>query len=45
MQEVYTFALFVFTSFLAIINPVGIAPVFVSLTQDLSPKLKYKTAL
>ncbi len=45
MQETYTFALFVFTSFLAIINPVGIAPLFVALTQDLSPKLKYKTAL
>ncbi len=44
MQEIYTFALFVFTSFLAIINPVGIAPLFVALTTDLTPKLKFKTA-
>lgn len=45
MQEIYAFALFVFTSFLAIINPVGIAPLFVSLTQGLSSKLKNKIAL
>ncbi|RLD47353.1 MAG: antibiotic resistance protein MarC [Bacteroidetes bacterium] len=45
MHELFTFALFVFTSFLAIINPVGIAPLFVALTNDLSPKLKVKTAI
>ena len=45
MQEIYSFSLFVFTSFLAIINPVGIAPLFVALTTDLSPKLKFKTAI
>ena len=45
MHEIFAFSLFVFTSFLAIINPVGIAPLFVALTMDLSPKLKFKTAL
>ena len=45
MEEVFTFGLFVFTSFLAIINPFGIAPVFVALTEDLSSKLKFRTAL
>ena len=45
MHELYAFALFVFTSFLAIINPVGIAPLFVALTSDLSSKLRFKIAL
>ena len=45
MHELYAFGLFVFTSFLAIINPVGIAPLFVALTSDLSSKLKFKIAL
>ncbi len=44
MQEVITFGLFVFTSFLALINPLGVAPVFLAMTSDLTAKQRRKTA-
>ncbi len=44
MNEYWTFGLFVFTSFLAIINPLGVAPVFLAMTSDLSAKHQRRTA-
>lgn len=44
MQEVITFGLFVFTSFLALINPLGVAPVFLAMTSELNAKQRRKTA-
>ncbi len=45
MHELLNFGLFAFTSFLALLNPIGVAPVFQAMTQDLSPKLQRRTAL
>lgn len=45
MNEYWTFGLFVFTSFLAIINPLGVTPVFLAMTSDLSAKHQRRTAL
>lgn len=45
MQDVITFGLFAFTSFIALINPLGITPVFLSMTTELSSKMKRKIAL
>jgi multiple antibiotic resistance protein len=44
MQEVITFGLFVFTSFLALINPHGVAPVLLAMTSDLTAKQRRRTA-
>jgi multiple antibiotic resistance protein len=44
MHELLNFGLFAFTSFLALLNPVGVAPVFQAMTSDLSPKLQRRTA-
>lgn len=44
MHDLLNFGLFAFTSFLALLNPVGVAPVFQAMTSDLSTKLKRKTA-
>lgn len=45
MGEYISFFLLVLTSFLAIINPLGLAPVYLSLTDDLDEKSKRKAAL
>jgi multiple antibiotic resistance protein len=45
MSEYWTFGLFVFTSFVAIINPLGVTPVFLAMTSDLSGKHQRRTAL
>ncbi|MCK5857530.1 MAG: NAAT family transporter [Bacteroidales bacterium] len=45
MTDLLSFGLFAFTSFLAIINPMGVTPVFLAMTSDLSPKLQRRTAL
>ncbi len=44
MSELLAFGLFAFTSFLAIINPMGVTPVFLAMTTDLSPKQQRRTA-
>lgn len=44
MHELLNFGLFAFTSFLALLNPIGVAPVFQAMTSDLSPKLQRETA-
>jgi multiple antibiotic resistance protein len=40
-----SFGLFAFTSFLALINPIGVAPVFLAMTGDLSVAQRRKTAI
>ena len=45
MNELYTFALIVFTSFFTLINPLGVMPIFMTMTSDLSVKDRNKTAL
>lgn len=45
MNEVFTFGLLSFTSFLALINPLGSAPLFLSMTEELDFKSRRKTAL
>ncbi|RLD43731.1 MAG: antibiotic resistance protein MarC [Bacteroidetes bacterium] len=45
MQETINFALFAFTSFLALINPIGVAPVFLAMTGDLTVAQRRKTAI
>jgi len=45
MQETISFALFAFTSFLALINPIGVAPVFLAMTGDLTVAQRRKTAI
>ena len=45
MQETITFGLFAFTSFLALINPIGVAPVFLAMTGDLTVAQRRKTAI
>ncbi len=45
MNELLTFGLLAFTSFITLINPFGIMPVFMSMTRDLSADVRRKTAL
>jgi len=45
VQETITFGLFAFTSFLALINPIGVAPVFLAMTGDLTVAQRRKTAI
>ena len=45
MNELYTFALIVFTSFFTLINPLGVMPVFMTMTSTLSVKDRNRTAL
>ena len=45
MNELYTFGLIVITSFFTLINPLGVMPVFMTLTTTLSEKDRNKTAL
>jgi multiple antibiotic resistance protein len=44
MNELLTYGLFAFTSFLAIINPMGVTPVFLAMTSDLDVKQQRKIA-
>jgi len=44
MEAIYSFALLAITSFFTIMNPVGTMPVFMSMTSDLDPSRKKKTA-
>ena len=45
MNELYTFALIVFTSFFTLINPLGVMPVFMTMTSNLSEKDRNRAAL
>ena len=44
MEELYTFALLVLTSFFTIINPLGTMPIFMSMTSSLNQKKRERTA-
>jgi multiple antibiotic resistance protein len=44
MNDAITFGLYAFTAFLALINPLGVTPVFLSMTGDLTQKQRVKTA-
>lgn len=44
MNDAITFGLYAFTAFLALINPLGVTPVFLSMTADLTQKQRVKTA-
>ena len=45
MAENFTTAILYFTSFFTLINPLGVMPVFMTMTSSLSPKERNKTAL
>ncbi len=45
MENLFNFGLFVFTSFITLVNPLGVMPVFMSMTADLEKKEKRKTAI
>lgn len=44
-HELFTIALLYFTSFLTIINPLGVMPVFMTMTADISDKQRRQTAI
>ncbi len=44
-HELLTVALLYFTSYFAIINPLGVMPVFMTMTADISEKQRRRTAL
>ncbi|MCS7019859.1 MAG: MarC family protein [Cytophagales bacterium] len=44
MSELTTFALLCFTSFFTILNPIGVMPVFMTMTAELDSAAKTKTA-
>lgn len=44
MNEIWTYALLVFTSFFTLINPISVMPVFLGLTSELNHKDKTKIA-
>lgn len=44
MQELIPFAFLCFTSFFTLINPLGVMPIFLTLTSELSPQARIKTA-
>ncbi|MDY0104014.1 MAG: MarC family protein [Lentimicrobium sp.] len=44
-HELFTIALLYFTSFLTIINPLGVMPVFMTMTADISDKQRRQTAV
>ncbi len=44
MSDIMTFALLCFTSFFTILNPLGVMPVFMTMTADLDSVAKTKTA-
>jgi len=45
MNDLFAFGLYAFTGFLALINPLGVTPVFLTMTADLTQKQRTKTAL
>ena len=45
IMTTFEFGVIVFTSFFSIINPLGVMPVFMSLTSDMSQQRKTKTAI
>jgi len=45
MAELLTVWLLYFTSFITLMNPLGVMPVFMSMTSDLSRKQRKATAL
>lgn len=44
-HQLFTTAILYFTSFFAIINPLGVMPVFMTMTADISEKQRQRTAL
>lgn len=44
MQELLPFALLCFTSFFTLINPLGVMPIFMTLTSELDPQQRIRTA-
>jgi len=44
MNDLLSYGLFAFTSFLAIINPMGVTPVFQAMTSELTPRHQRRTA-
>lgn len=44
MQELIAFALLCFTSFFSLMNPLGVMPVFMALTSELSEQARRRTA-
>jgi multiple antibiotic resistance protein len=43
-MDAWGFGLLVFTSFFTLINPLGVMPIFMTMTQDLDEKARRKTA-
>ncbi|MEX1382814.1 MarC family protein [Lutibacter sp.] len=43
-EDMYTIGLLIFTSFFTLINPLSSMPVFMTMTVNLSPKMRRKTA-
>jgi len=44
MNDILTFGLYAFTGFLALINPMGVTPVFLTMTSELTDKQRNRTA-
>lgn len=44
MQELFNYALLTFTSFFTLINPLGVMPIFMTMTANLNEQQKVKTA-
>lgn len=44
-HELFTIAVLYFTSFIAIINPLGVMPVFMTMTTDISDQQRKRTAI
>lgn len=44
MSELFTFGLLAFTSFFTLINPLGTMPIFMTMTAELDPSQRAKTA-
>lgn len=44
-MSIYEFAILAFTSFFTLINPLGVMPIFLSLSSDLDSKMRKKVAI
>ncbi len=44
MTDITTFTLLAFTSFFTLINPLGVMPIFITLTKELSAEERARTA-
>ena len=44
MNELLTFGILAFTSFFTLINPLGVMPIFMTMSADLTAKNRAKTA-